>query len=306
MITTITGSNSYAVNDSLQKLISSFVQENGDFGLDRVDASEKDFESIVDSIGGLPFLSPKKMVVLKDASSNKEFSEKIEQLAKQIPDTNEVIIVEAKLDKRSKYYSYLKKSTEFNEFNELDENGLVNWIKKYAQDAGGEISATDAKYLVELVGVNQLRVTKELDKLLTYEPKINRDSIDELVEPTPQTTIFQLLDATFNNEEERIIKIYKEQRTQKVEPQQVIAMLTWQFGVLSIVKTAESSDVNKIAKDANLNPFVVRKTMSLSRKISYHQLKELVRELLKLDVTLKTKPINADQALINYLLQVGS
>lgn len=306
MIITLTGSNSFLLRSELNNLKTGFVSVNGDLGLEQIDGEEATFERISEAILSLPFISNKKMVVLRAPSANKQFTEQIEQLLQSIPDTTDVIIIEPKLDKRLAYYKILKQKTDFRESHELDAYGLSNWLVQQAKTLAGELKQADAMYLVERVGSNQQLLANELDKLLGYNPHITRDSIDALTEATPQSTIFELLDAAFVGNRRRALELYKEQRALKVEPQQIIAMLAWQLHVLALIKTAGERTPDEIAKAAKLNPFVVRKTMSIARKASITEVKRLVADALALDVRLKSENIDADEALQHYLLTISA
>jgi DNA polymerase-3 subunit delta len=186
----------------------------------------------------------------------------------------------------------------------MDQHGLASWLTAEAKQKDGSLSLADARYLVERVGSNQQLLSNELEKLLLYDSKIDRRTIDLLTDPAPQSTIFQLLEAAFAGHAKTVLKLYAEQRAQKVEPAQVIAMLTWQLHVLAIVKAAGDRSVDTIAKEAKLNPFVIRKSQGIARKLSLSELKELINELLKIDVAMKRTAMDADDALQHYLLKL--
>jgi DNA polymerase-3 subunit delta len=241
------------------------------------------------------------MVVLKIPSANKEFVDVAPDLLKALPETTDVIIIEPKLDKRLSYYKFLKQHSDYHECNELDEAGLAKWLIAQAEEQGGTLSRADATYLVERVGAIQQLLANELAKLLSHSPDITRQTIDILTDQTPQSTIFELLDAALAGRTQRALQLYAEQRAMKVEPQAILAMLAWQFHVLAVVKAAGNRDPGTIAKEAKLNPFVVRKSQATARKLEFEQIKHLIHSALELDIRLKSQPIDADEAVL-YLL----
>jgi DNA polymerase III delta subunit len=305
MMKVLTGENSFSLQRELHDLVDAFVAEHGDLALERLDGQEAEFSKIREALTSLPFLASKKMVVLRAPSANKQFVESIEQLATDIPETTDAIIVEPKLDKRQSYYKFLKKNTDFKEFPELDMNGLARWLVDIVKEQGGSLSSGDARYLVERVGANQQLLSNELEKLLLYEPKVTRQTIDLLTEPAPQSTIFQLLEAAFSGNTKRAFKLYEEQRALKVEPQQIIAMLTWQLHVLAIIKTAGDRPSSQIAKEAKINPYVLDKSRSIAHDLSLSTLKKLIADLLEIDNKTKSVSIDADEALQHYLLKLA-
>lgn len=290
---------------AVQELIARFVTEHGDMALERLDGEDLSYDRMHEAVQSLPFLVPRKLVVLRSPGANKDFTEKFEGFIQDIAETNDVVIVEPKLDKRLSYYKQLKKLTEFREFPVLDANGLARYLVDYIKEQGGSVSAADARLLIDRVGINQLTIQHEADKLLAYDPKVTRAAIELLTELTPQSSIFELLDAAFAGHAKRAADLYAEQRALQVEPHQILAMLIWQLHILAIVKTAAQRTADTIAKEAKISPFTVRKTQGLAPRISLAQLKQRIQELREFDVRLKRESLNADEVVQYYLLNLA-
>lgn len=306
MITTLSGDDIFALKAELKRLMTEFVAQHGDLSLERIDGDETSSEQILDALQGASFLVEAKMVVVQSLGAHKELIEKIETWKENIPATTAVVLVEEKPDRRAKYYKALQKHTTFKEFTRAAEKDLPGWVFALAKEKGGDISRADANYLVQRVGTDKSLLANELEKLITNNEKISRAQIDELCEPLPQSTVFQLLDAAFAGNAKRTMEIYADQRKQRVEPLAIIGMIAWQLNILAVIKTGEGKSVDEIAKSAKLNPFVVRKSQSVINKLSMRELKKLIHDCLELDARLKREPLNADDALQNLLLQIAS
>lgn len=301
----ITGDNAFAVDRELKRLTDAYLEEHGGLGLERIDGETVDPARIREALTSIPFLAGAKLVVIRNLGANRQASEQVEQLFDDLPETTEVVLVEDKFDKRTAYYKFMKKHADFREFPALDRDGLASWLAKTAEQDGGTLSMADARYLVERVGMDQQLVANELEKLLTYDQKITRADIDLLTEATPQSTIFQLLEAAFAGNRRRALDLYAEQRALKVEPPQIIAMLAWQLHVLAIIKTAGGRTPDVIAGEARINPFVVRKSASIARDLTPSRLKTLINDLLNIDVRIKRTSTDPDEALQHYLLKLA-
>lgn len=305
MVIVLSGTNEFLLSAELDKLVSAFLAKYGEMGLERLDGAEAEYDRLRESLQSLPFLASRKMVVLRAPSANKQFIDNAEKLLGELPDTTDAIIIEPKLDKRLSYYKFLKKQADFREYAALDLQGLSRWLVEAAKARGGRLSSNDARFLVERVGLNQQMLSSELDKLLLYEPNVTRATIELLTEPTPQSSIFELIDAALAGNIRRATSLYEEQRTLKVEPQQIIAMLAWQLNILAIIQAAGDRSPEQVAKEAKLSPYVVRKSAGIARSISRPSLKRLIADLLALDLRLKREPIDPDAALQNYILELG-
>lgn len=306
MIVTLSGSNAFRLQAELQQRMQAFVAQYTDMGLERLDGEEASYDRMREALQSLPFLAAKKLVVLHSPSVNKQFVEHAEALLGDIADTTDVIIIEPKLDKRLSYAKYLQKKTTYIACDELDENGLSRWLADQAKAAGGSLSMADARQLVERVGANQQRLSTELDKLLLHNKTVSRQTIELLTDKTPQSTIFELLDAAFAGNPKKAMQLYEEQRDLRVEPQQIIAMLAWQLHVLAVVVAAGGRDPAAVAKDAKINPYVVRKTAGIARRVTAKEIRQLISQTLTLDVRLKSEGIDADEALRYLILAIAA
>jgi len=305
MIITLTGANDHQRKRELANCVADFVANYGDMAVERFDGEDTAAPRMREALQSLPFLSERKLVVLREPAKQKAFSEDIAAILEELSDSTDLILYEPKLDKRSSYYKTLKKVTDFRDFTELDALALAKWATEYVAGKGGELTQRDATQLIVRIGTSQQLLQSELDKLLAYQPHITASTIELLTEPTPQSTVFELLDAAFAGKTERAFTLYKEQRALKIEPQAIIAMLAWQLHILAVVKAAGTRGVDEIAATAKLNPFVVRKSQALTRHLSLAHIKKLITDLLQFDMQLKSSALDADEALQYYLLKLS-
>lgn len=305
MITTLTGDNGFLVRQTLDKQVAAYLKNNDELGLERLDGEEASFERLQEAMLATPMFASNKLVVIKNADKNKELLEQFEHIFDAIPETTEVILVIPKVDKRAKYAKVLQKKTDYQEFGAVDSPNLARWLVDTAKQKQATISLSDAQYLVERVGTNQAILGQEIDKLILHDSKITREIIDNLTEPTPQSTVFELLDAAFAGNTAKALRLYEEQRRLKVEPLAILGMIAWQLHILAIVATAKDKNQAEVAKEARIHPFVINKSKATLRKLSFSRLKQLIEDALTLDIRLKSESIEADDALKHYLLSLA-
>ncbi len=303
MIVTLSGNNSLALRQRLSQLREDFAKKHGELALERLDADSVEAPQIVEAVQSLPFLSERKMVILQGLGASPA-SEQIEQIIDSAGEQVDLVLIEPAPDKRTVYYKTLQKKTQLESFEELDARSLPAWLVQATKGQGGTISHGDANYLVERVGPNQQALSTELAKLITYDPAITRETIDLLTEPTPQTKIFDLLDAAFAGNKAKTLRLYEEQRAQKVEPQMILAMIAWQLRTLVALKLAGDKPSGQVVKDFGINPYVLSKSARLASQTSPEKLKELVGQALDVDYRSKTGIFDLDEALKNYLITI--
>lgn len=305
MVVVLTGGNYFALTSELKKLTSQFVGKYGDLALQRLDGEEVEFNQVQEALTSLPFLASAKMVVFKSPLASKKFTDTAEKLIADLPDTTELVLVQPKFDKRSALYKLLQKTTDFRQFNELSEQQLASWLVERAKEQGASLSKPDANFLIGRVGANQQMLALEIDKLAQFSNQINRQSIADLVAAAPQSTIFDLVDAAFANNPRRVMELYHQQRQLKVDPSQIIAMLSWQLHMLALVLSAPGQTAGQIAGRAKLSEFPIKKSQRLAARLSKARLKKIVDELLQIDSRSKRQSIDLDEALQTFLLKLS-
>lgn len=303
MVKVFIGSNHFALQQDVRALTDAFVGEHGDMAYERLDCSVVSVERITEAIQSVPFLAARKLVVLDAPSENKQFVERIEMILGEVSDTTDVYIIEPKVDKRTAYYKWLKKHTELKEYPELDAQPVSKWAVGYIKEQGSSMSSKDAMYLVERVGANQQLLSRELQKLALSGENVTRQTIDVLTEKTPESKIFDLLDAAFTGKTARALELYQEQRAMKVEPQEIIAMMGWQLRQVALAKTAGSK--HDVVREGKMNPYSARKARAVADRITLQQLRTQIHDLVSIDVRSKRTSINLDDALQAYILQIS-
>lgn len=304
MVITITGDNSYALSKEQQKLVSEFEKKYGQLAVERLDAEEQECNSIVQAIMALPFLVEKKLIIVSNPESNKELIEQLENIIDELPESNELILVQPKIDKRQNYYKILNKKTDLRVFSSQAEN-MTSWIKHQVQDQQGSILDADIRYLLDRVGPNQMLLANEIDKLLLYDKNITRQTINLLTQESLQGTVFQLLEAAFSKNPKQATKLYEQQRLQKVEPQAIIGLLAWQLHAMALVVAAGNMSTSEIASKTNLKPYTINKTKNIVRNMNIKDVAKLVDKLTDIDYKSKTQSYNLDAALLGYIIEIA-
>jgi DNA polymerase-3 subunit delta len=303
MIIAFIGDNAFAREKAAKEFVDGFIGAHGSHSVDRFIATDIELNTLSGAVTTTPFLSQRRLIIVRDISANKDISDHFEDILQQTADTSDLIIIESRIDGRSKYLQILRKMTDCREFAQLDTFELAGWIGAQAKQSGGTISQRDSQYLIERVGNNQQLVSQEIDKLLLYNENITKDTIDKLTEYTPQSSIFAMLESAFAGDIKSAMTLYQEQRAQGMEPQAILGMIAWQLHILALVKTGQDKDPAEIASAAKLNPFVVRKSLAVTRRLSFTDLSNLLELATITDYKLKTSKMNADAAVSALLLE---
>lgn len=284
MIHLLTGENTFEIERRLAEIVAGF---DGD--VERVDGSELTPEQLPDLLAGVTLFSSKRLVVIKNASANKTvWTTLSDWLEKDID--NDLVFVEPKPDKRTKTYKLLEKHADVFVAKDLQFSDAVSWVGGEAKKRALELSSDTIRFFVDYVGVDQWRLSTELDKLALAGKPINKELIRELVEPTPQATSFELLDAAFagrHNEVKQLLNTVARQE----DPYMFFGLLAGQVYALALAKTAGTTPLDTVAKTAGIHPFVLKKVGNLAQNLDLPDVKRIVAKLAELDVNLKSRPV---------------
>jgi DNA polymerase III subunit delta len=304
MIYVHTGNNDYLRKQAIKKYRRTHQAAHGEFSIEQFDGTQHTFEQITAALQNLPFLTEKKLVILRDPSALKQFQTWFCEHADSIDEAVDVVIEESSLDKRTGYAKFLLKLPNTVQHELLSDNELLRWLQRYVTDRDGTISASVAREFIDRVGTNQFLLSNEADKLLLHNKNITSESITMLCSAAPQSTMYELVDAILRGKRKQALKLYDQQRYLRVEPAQIVAMLAWQLHILAVLVTARGrASIDELAKSGHIHPYVLKKNQQLAQKLNRTTVQQLVDELVRVDTLLKTTSSNADLLLKQYIME---
>jgi DNA polymerase-3 subunit delta len=304
MLITILGTNTVALENYQNSLISDFLKTGDELALEKIDAETVGFETIISSVRSVPFLSDKKLVLIKDIQANLELCEKIDMLLDSVSDTTDLVINANNLDKRSLVYKTLQKRTEIKTFAPLDTMLIVNELQDLFSKSSVQISRQDIVYIVNRVSANHQKAINEANKLILFSGKISKDEIDSLVEVSLDSKVFDLVDSVFRGDVKSVAKQYAQQRNMRVEPQSILGLVIWQINLLSIVSSTKISEQGSLSAQG-FSPFALKKSIEIIRYTPKKVISSVIDSLCQVDLQIKTYTADVDYALKYFLVNVA-
>lgn len=298
MIRLLTGENTFELERRLKGLTASF---DGD--VERVDGEEISVEALSDLLAGATLFSSARLVVMKDASKNKPLWAALgEWFEKGV--SNDLVLVETHPDKRTKPYKWLEKNATVTVCKELQPFEAVRWVQGEAKERGLTLSARLVEFFVDYVGTNQWRLDGELNKLVLSGKDVSEDVIRDIVEPTPQATSFELLDAAFRGQASEMERLF-ETVSRDEDPYMFFGLLAGQLYALALMKTAGNIRPDDIAKTTGVHPFVLKKVGGLAQNTSTASLRSITARLAELDANMKSRAVEPWTQVYSFLKSLG-
>ena len=203
-----------------------------------------------------------------------------------------VIYEEGESDNRTSIFKFLKANAKTHEFSQLEGEKLKNWAKKEIERYGGSISIRGLERLVDYVGSDLWQLANEIQKLVNFKNKgnIEEKDIDLLVKPNIETNIFKTIDAVALKNKKQALSFLHEHLDSGENPVYILAMITYQFRNLLIIKELmeKKQPYYAILKITKLNPFVVKKSYQQAARFSFGELKKIYQKIFQIDLAVKT------------------
>lgn len=287
---------------SSQKLINwqkQFIKKYGeDSSIDTYSGKKIDINNFETDIRTTPFLSEKRMIIVKDFLSNGD-KEDIKRIAKLIDKTPEFCVLiffeSVKIPVSNTAYKSIAKLGKVEEFKNLSMPQIASWVLAKAKEDNIKISIVTANYLTAHCGTNLWHIANELEKLKTYaqSKEITQEMIDELTTPSLEASIFKLTDKIAEKRPKQSLDILKILNDNGEDLTRTFFMIVRQFRIL--IQTQDMLNNNEslpsIGKKLKQPPFVVQKAKGQLKNFTPQKLEEIYGELLKIDTGFKNGKI---------------
>ena len=297
------GEETYLVNSYVKQFKNHFIKDNN---INYKEYNEQNFDEnlIISDINTAPFFSDYKFIYIKNASLFSKKYEKFNLAIKDVPQTTIVLISETTIDKRKELYKIINKVGEVAEFKKASANELSSWVKKHFAKYNIKISDKDAYKLIYDCDNDMYYLHNEIMKLssIVEDGVISSEEINKYSSGIIKDKIFDMLDALSTGDINKTLNIYKDLIALREPAMKILSLLYRHYNILIQLKGIENKSKGEIASNVKIPPFTVDKYLSISRKYSHSQLKNILNDLLEIDEKIKMGRIVDSIALDTFIM----
>lgn len=254
MITVLTGENNFEITRATEQIVASF-----DGAAEKIDGTELELKQLPDLLMGGTLFADKRLVIIKNISENKALWAVLTDWLPRVSEDVQLVLVDEKLDKRTKTYKNLQKYADVHEFklwSERDSSQAEKWTTEEAKNLGFELDKDNARLLVARVGVDQWLLWQALQKLAVAK-EVTSVVIEELIDANPTENVFNLFEAALKSDARRVKQMIETLQLSE-DPYRLFGLMSGQaFQLLGLTLTERSSV--EVAKDLGAHPFVLQK-----------------------------------------------
>jgi DNA polymerase III delta subunit len=281
MITLLTGSNSFEINEALNKLIEAF-----DGRAEKIDGTSLELKNLPDLLMGSTLFAEKRLVIIRDLSSNSSVWEKLPEWIPRISDDIQLVLVDEKPDKRLTAYKELKKVADVKEFNpwgDRDYSLAENWILERSKSLGIQLDKRVAHQIVERVGLDQWQLAQALEKLSLLD-EITPETVEVTIDASPSENVFQLFETALEGDSKKVHSMIQTLELTE-DPYKLFALLSSQVFQLAAVASAGAGD--DPSKDLAIHPYVASKLSRHAKKFGKSGTKKILSNFAQADTDMK-------------------
>lgn len=278
MISLLYGENDFELKKYLRNITSEFADKNA---IEKIDGDNIVADNLPDLLSGMSLFSSSRLVVIYDASQNKEVWEK---LVDYIETDTQLVLVGSSPDKRTKTFKQLQKHADTIEFKNLTELEAKKWLLGEAKDQKVELAPSLADKIVARAGVDQWKLHFALQKLAS-SGEINEQSIVEQIEPATHSSVFELIDASLHRSPDKIHQLVRELSVSE-DPYFFFGLLSSQIFQLVTLAVSDKKPA-EVAADLGVHPYPIQKLSGIAKQLNKNDLQKIAVIIAQCDDQIK-------------------
>lgn len=301
------GDEEYLMNKAIDKLKTKYISKSMEtLNYIVIDSKESNFDDILNACETLPFMSDKKIVVIRDISKilengPEDLSKKIGAYVEELDDYLCLIVIDRSnnLKKTSSIYKRIKKLNGIVEFTTLKGNDLNWWIGESFKKHGKKISQTNISYFISKSTYSDYASNKtlydlenELLKVADYtkEKEVTKEDIDIVLIKTLDTNIFNLLNSINKRDSESALRIFNEMYISNEPIPRILYMIIRQIRLMLMYKLYKGKGYSekKCQGKMQISFFEFKKISAQASNFTEKNLIKSLNKILKTDIKQKT------------------
>ncbi|MFH1541034.1 MAG: DNA polymerase III subunit delta [Elusimicrobiota bacterium] len=251
------------------------------------------FEDAISSANSIPFMSDKKMVIVKNIHKLPESQDELFEKYIKNPHTSTCLILVGadKLPKREIFIKIEELFPTVNFYNLFD-NDICLWIIEYVKTFGKSISSDRANKILKVTGNNLFDIKNETDKLILYvgsKTEIETDDIQDCCGYFKENTVFELTSALVEEKIEEAIEVLINLLDSGEDEYMILAYITDRYRkYLRFIEFTENGFNDKEAAIRCGVRFFQNEFIKNAQKFDNLKINFLLTKILETDVKMKS------------------
>lgn len=308
----INSSDTEVLSEKKKELLSTIKET---FEVSSLDLSDVDCGSVLSELETIPFLTEKKVVVLKNAllfskQDDGKYADTFLAYLKN-PNQSTILIIEIteKPDAKDKVFKAIKKNSLYFSLDMLDDKNLISFTRKSFENDGYKIEQSLVSEVVRRCS-NDLALLKssiEKIKLFKLDSKVVKlEDINLLITKSVEDNVFDIVNAVLEHNVKKAYYLYQDLISNNYDVTQLVSLILNKFNEILLVKRLVDS---RYSKEEIMQTFKVSSgrayyMMKDASKITEETLKKQINSLCLLEYQIKSGQIDKNIGFEIYLTKI--
>lgn len=290
------GEEDFLKEQSIEKLKSEFLDsQTKDLNYSVFYAKDRNFnlKEMLDALNTMPFLSKKRLVILKDADSVPASGKESILFYLQNPKESSAFVIEdPSVVIKGEFLLKLSKQTQLVYYRRLTDSGIDAWLIKKAGQSGKKISSEAIKAIKENLPNNLRIFSSNMDNIILYigkRPLITRQDVEKVTGISPSHTAFDLIASIEKKDVKKSLRIFFSLKKDRKKETELLGLLAWNARMLLRVKELLGIKQRiEMRRDLGLNPRMFDQIARHASGFKKNEIFALLDELIRADLDIKT------------------
>jgi len=289
------GKEEFLISESVQKIKDTYLKK-GTEALNCIEAELPDvqLDDILNSASTPPFLSQKKVIILKKVENIDEKTES--QVVSFLKKNNHFavfVFTGEKVKAKGKLNILANEIGIAREFKQLRKMEIFKWISKKTEEFGKTIDPVAVHLLYELIGSNLKELFNALNKLVSFagsKKNIESSDVIEITGSTRVQTIFEMQNFIFAKDVVKAIQVIRNLLLEGEVPVKIIGYLASLFRKMAKGKLLLTNGIPRgdIIVKIGILPFLAEDFFKNIKDYNFRQIVEKILMIQKADIELKS------------------
>lgn len=291
------GEEDFLKEEAIEKLKAKFLDSTTkELNYSVFYSKEKDFSvnGLLDSLSTLPFLSKKRLVVLKDAEAltTSPYAKAILSYLSN-PKESSIFIIESRLPSiKGGFILEVSKAARLVYFRRLTDSSLNSWLINKAAVFKKKISPEAIAAIKENVSNDLRTFSSNMDNLILYSGKrtvITKQDVEKTIGVSASHTAFDLIGSIEKKNTKKALGVFSSLKKDKKKETELLGLLAWNTRmILRVKELSKIKSREDICRDLGLRPRSFEHIARCASGFKRTQILTLLEEIVKADLDIKT------------------
>lgn len=308
----ISGQEYSLINTSIEEIYNQ-ISEFKEMNINIFDADNIDFDTIYNACETSPFISPLKIVHVKNfhlAINNTLFINNLSKYINNIPQyTILLLTTNQDIDKNNNLIKTIKATGLIAEYKKLKGIDLHSYVNNYIKERNKNITKSNLTFLISEIGSSSESIDLELEKLISYlgdKQNIEKEDIETIIHKSIENNVFKMNDLILKKDIDNAILIYKNMIFQGEDELKILSMIYRNYKILYLLKSyvEENMSYEEVVKKYNLRDFALKNYLRVVKVISIEEIEYGLKKCFNCDVNIKQGEIPSSTAVENLIIEL--